>query len=148
MEISITVASLIAVGTFIAGFVLNFFLNVFSRLYNDYRDEINQTKTLRGDLKARIRTVCDTWEDRACIIPISHFRTDLKDSITEIRESLNDHLIKLKESEKNGIRRSTVTIFELIGRHPQSTDIEWNQQIEEEMDTVFVGLRSIAKSLI
>jgi hypothetical protein len=136
-----------AVLGFLGGFFAEFLLGLLQRHYEEYRDRVLQKRVLRGDLRARLRNFCNSWEDRNCIIPATDMRKDLISVMKDLRESLNDEPAQLNEEEKTAIRKATNDFLKVAGKFPHDDDAIWSEKAKNEMEEICKNLKEILEKL-
>lgn len=132
---------------FIIGFCSEFFLKVLFTHYSEWREGVKNKRLLRGDLRARIRTICDVWKHRDYHIPVTPFRDSLVEKVIDIQESLNDEFAELEKDEKDNLFEVTNEVLALSARCKTANDSDWSKEVEEEMDEVCKKLKELVKDL-
>lgn len=135
------------VSGFLGGFFAEFFLKILSRLYDDYRDRILEKRVHRGDLRARLRNFCNTWEDRDYMIPHVDLRKELVHIMKDIRESLNDEFAQLQEEVKTRTREISKVFLREANRFRGDSDENWSKKVEIELGVICNRLREIVNEL-
>jgi hypothetical protein len=132
--------------SFLAGFFVDFFFDILGRHYGEHRDRVVQKRVLQGDLKARLRNFCSSWEDRDCIIPATDLRKDLVSLTKDIRESLNDEFAQLDEEEKTAIRKVTNDFLKIAGKFPSNDNAAWSEKVKGEMEEIRWNIKRILET--
>lgn len=144
IEIYIVISAILG---FLAGYFVEFLLGLLQRQYNEYRDRVVQKRISRGDLRAKLRNFCDSWEDRGCIIPATDLREDLVSVMKDIRESLNDEFAQLQEEDRSAIRKTTNDFLKTAGKSPNDEDVVWSEKVKDEMEEICKNAKEILKKL-
>lgn len=132
---------------FLAGFLVKLFLGIISRHYEEHRDRVLQKRVLRGDLRTRIRKLCDTWRMGEYLSERMDLRKDLVDMVRDIRESLEDEFVELEEEKKTRISTITEVLLKITAEFSDVDDSTWIENVKSEMEKTCKRLEGIAEEL-